>query len=239
MILSLISADNLTTNPVKWIQLSTSYMQQCRMILSPLTESFRADFIHTCQQRSITSLFGRSMQKLWVTLICVSGSDRFYLNIEDMIGYKPVFFIKWCWMILTPGICAVSPLQTQNQQQQSHQQQQTAYQVVAGTDTYRRCSCGVIQLYLSQLHKDICSTDWYLDEFNSQFYTYKQNVIVVCHREFSCSSWLNTNRWSTTTCTPTLTGATGSAGSWPCPRWSASHWGLSGWSGRLLAPSLR
>uniref|UniRef100_A0A7N6A2E3 Transporter n=1 Tax=Anabas testudineus TaxID=64144 RepID=A0A7N6A2E3_ANATE len=32
------------------------------------------------------------------------GSDRFYLNIEDMIGYKPVFFIKWCWMILTPGI---------------------------------------------------------------------------------------------------------------------------------------
>uniref|UniRef100_A0A8C5FWA7 Transporter n=1 Tax=Gadus morhua TaxID=8049 RepID=A0A8C5FWA7_GADMO len=33
-------------------------------------------------------------------------SDRFYSNIEDMIGYKPVFFIKWCWMILTPGICA-------------------------------------------------------------------------------------------------------------------------------------
>lgn len=44
-----------------------------------------------------------------VTLVGISGSDRFYLNIEDMIGYKPVFFIKWCWMILTPGICAVSP----------------------------------------------------------------------------------------------------------------------------------
>lgn len=40
--------------------------------------------------------------------ICATGSDRFYMNIEDMIGYKPVFFIKWCWMILTPGICAVS-----------------------------------------------------------------------------------------------------------------------------------
>lgn len=40
--------------------------------------------------------------------ICTAGSDRFYMNIEDMIGYKPVFFIKWCWMILTPGICAVS-----------------------------------------------------------------------------------------------------------------------------------
>lgn len=40
--------------------------------------------------------------------ICTTGGDRFYMNIEDMIGYKPVFFIKWCWMILTPGICAVS-----------------------------------------------------------------------------------------------------------------------------------
>lgn len=39
---------------------------------------------------------------------CTAGSDRFYMNIEDMIGYKPIFFIKWCWMILTPGICAVS-----------------------------------------------------------------------------------------------------------------------------------
>uniref|UniRef100_A0AAV2M467 Sodium-and chloride-dependent GABA transporter 3 n=1 Tax=Knipowitschia caucasica TaxID=637954 RepID=A0AAV2M467_KNICA len=41
--------------------------------------------------------------------ICIGwvyGSDRFYLNIEDMIGYKPIFFIKWCWMFLTPGICA-------------------------------------------------------------------------------------------------------------------------------------
>ncbi|CAL8403229.1 unnamed protein product, partial [Arctogadus glacialis] len=38
----------------------------------------------------------------------VYGSDRFYSNIEDMIGYKPVFFIKWCWMILTPGICAAT-----------------------------------------------------------------------------------------------------------------------------------
>lgn len=46
----------------------------------------------------------------------LSGSDRFYLNIEDMIGYKPIFFIKWCWMILTPGICAVSPELTQKQQ---------------------------------------------------------------------------------------------------------------------------
>ncbi|XP_016112345.1 sodium- and chloride-dependent GABA transporter 3-like [Sinocyclocheilus grahami] len=41
--------------------------------------------------------------------ICIGwiyGSDRFYLNIEDMIGYKPIFFIKWCWKYFTPGICA-------------------------------------------------------------------------------------------------------------------------------------
>lgn len=37
-----------------------------------------------------------------------SGADRFYSNIEDMIGYKPIFFIKWCWKYFTPGICAVS-----------------------------------------------------------------------------------------------------------------------------------
>ncbi|KAL2299638.1 hypothetical protein Nmel_012483 [Mimus melanotis] len=36
----------------------------------------------------------------------VYGSNRFYENIEDMIGYKPVSLIKWCWMVLTPGICA-------------------------------------------------------------------------------------------------------------------------------------
>ncbi|NWW99865.1 S6A11 protein, partial [Caloenas nicobarica] len=36
----------------------------------------------------------------------VYGSNRFYDNIEDMIGYKPLTLIKWCWMVLTPGICA-------------------------------------------------------------------------------------------------------------------------------------
>lgn len=41
-------------------------------------------------------------------LVCWAGSNRFYENIEDMIGYKPLTLIKWCWMFLTPGICAVS-----------------------------------------------------------------------------------------------------------------------------------
>lgn len=41
--------------------------------------------------------------------ICIGwvyGSDRFYDNIEDMIGYRPFVLIKWCWMLFTPGICA-------------------------------------------------------------------------------------------------------------------------------------
>ncbi|KAI4553631.1 hypothetical protein MJT46_015811 [Ovis ammon polii x Ovis aries] len=41
--------------------------------------------------------------------ICIGwvyGSDRFYDNIEDMIGYRPVSLIKWCWKVVTPGICA-------------------------------------------------------------------------------------------------------------------------------------
>ncbi|XP_072454589.1 sodium- and chloride-dependent GABA transporter 3 isoform X2 [Notamacropus eugenii] len=41
--------------------------------------------------------------------VCVGwvyGSNRFYDNIEDMIGYKPLSLIKWCWKVVTPGICA-------------------------------------------------------------------------------------------------------------------------------------
>ncbi|XP_072928201.1 sodium- and chloride-dependent GABA transporter 3 [Hemitrygon akajei] len=41
--------------------------------------------------------------------ICIGwayGSDRFYDNIEDMIGYRPFILIKWCWVFVTPGICA-------------------------------------------------------------------------------------------------------------------------------------
>ncbi|XP_032697393.1 sodium- and chloride-dependent GABA transporter 3 [Lontra canadensis] len=36
----------------------------------------------------------------------VYGSNRFYDNIEDMIGYRPLSLIKWCWKVVTPGICA-------------------------------------------------------------------------------------------------------------------------------------
>lgn len=35
----------------------------------------------------------------------VYGADRFYDNIEDMIGYRPGPYIKICWLFLTPATC--------------------------------------------------------------------------------------------------------------------------------------
>ncbi|NXM02986.1 S6A12 protein, partial [Tyrannus savana] len=33
------------------------------------------------------------------------GADRFYDNIEDMIGFRPWPLIKICWLVFTPGLC--------------------------------------------------------------------------------------------------------------------------------------
>ncbi|KAJ6659966.1 hypothetical protein lerEdw1_018163 [Lerista edwardsae] len=41
-------------------------------------------------------------------VICVGwvyGADRFYDNIEDMIGYRPWPLVKYCWLLFTPGVC--------------------------------------------------------------------------------------------------------------------------------------
>ncbi|CAL8277110.1 unnamed protein product [Boreogadus saida] len=35
----------------------------------------------------------------------VYGSDRHYDNIQDMIGYRPWPFMKYCWQYLTPAVC--------------------------------------------------------------------------------------------------------------------------------------
>nr|XP_009678147.1 PREDICTED: sodium- and chloride-dependent betaine transporter isoform X1 [Struthio camelus australis]XP_009678148.1 PREDICTED: sodium- and chloride-dependent betaine transporter isoform X1 [Struthio camelus australis]XP_009678149.1 PREDICTED: sodium- and chloride-dependent betaine transporter isoform X1 [Struthio camelus australis]XP_009678150.1 PREDICTED: sodium- and chloride-dependent betaine transporter isoform X1 [Struthio camelus australis]XP_009678151.1 PREDICTED: sodium- and chloride- len=40
--------------------------------------------------------------------ICVGwvyGADRFYDNIEDMIGFRPQPLIKICWLVIAPGMC--------------------------------------------------------------------------------------------------------------------------------------
>lgn len=36
---------------------------------------------------------------------CISGADRLYDSIEDMIGYRPWPYMKCCWKYLTPAIC--------------------------------------------------------------------------------------------------------------------------------------
>ncbi|KAJ3601857.1 hypothetical protein NHX12_029619 [Muraenolepis orangiensis] len=35
----------------------------------------------------------------------VYGSDRYYDNVQDMIGYRPWPFMKYCWQYVTPTIC--------------------------------------------------------------------------------------------------------------------------------------
>lgn len=36
-----------------------------------------------------------------------AGAERFYDNIEDMIGYRPWPIIKYCWLFITPAVCMV------------------------------------------------------------------------------------------------------------------------------------
>lgn len=40
-----------------------------------------------------------------VCIAWVYGADRFYDNVEDMIGYRPWPIAKLCWQFVTPAIC--------------------------------------------------------------------------------------------------------------------------------------
>ena len=40
-------------------------------------------------------------------LSLITGADRFYDNIEDMISYRPSPVIKYCWLFFTPATCFV------------------------------------------------------------------------------------------------------------------------------------
>ncbi|XP_042614581.1 sodium- and chloride-dependent GABA transporter 2-like [Cyprinus carpio] len=73
-------------------------------------------FLATCQSVAIGWVYG-----WWLTLkyslncsyysfmglyvLIFSGADRFYENIEDMIGYKPWPMMKYCWLYVTPSVC--------------------------------------------------------------------------------------------------------------------------------------
>ncbi|XP_022531466.1 solute carrier family 6 member 11a [Astyanax mexicanus] len=35
----------------------------------------------------------------------VYGAERFYENLEDMIGYRPWPVVKYCWLYVTPSMC--------------------------------------------------------------------------------------------------------------------------------------
>ncbi|KAG2468368.1 S6A13 protein, partial [Polypterus senegalus] len=41
-------------------------------------------------------------------IVCIAwvyGAERFYSNMEDMIGYRPWPLIKYCWLFFTPAVC--------------------------------------------------------------------------------------------------------------------------------------
>ncbi|XP_069084236.1 sodium- and chloride-dependent GABA transporter 2-like [Pleurodeles waltl] len=43
--------------------------------------------------------------------ICIGwvyGADKFYDDIEHMIGYRPLLLIKYCWQFVTPAVCAAT-----------------------------------------------------------------------------------------------------------------------------------
>ncbi|XP_040002387.1 sodium- and chloride-dependent GABA transporter 2-like [Xiphias gladius] len=45
-----------------------------------------------------------------VVIAWVYGADRFYDNIEDMLGYPPNYVLKYCWLFFTPLICMLTVL---------------------------------------------------------------------------------------------------------------------------------
>lgn len=80
--------------------------------ITPLCISWIAVFVN--DPVSITNLCRVFDNHIWMIIakrliiLFVPGADRFSDNIEDMIGYKPLSLIKYCWMYGTPLICSVS-----------------------------------------------------------------------------------------------------------------------------------
>ncbi|XP_062852549.1 sodium- and chloride-dependent GABA transporter 2-like [Trichomycterus rosablanca] len=45
-----------------------------------------------------------------IVIAWVYGADRFYDNIQDMIGYRLMPVLKYCWLFITPSICGATLL---------------------------------------------------------------------------------------------------------------------------------
>ncbi|XP_069795583.1 sodium- and chloride-dependent creatine transporter 1-like isoform X6 [Narcine bancroftii] len=49
--------------------------------------------------------FMASEQGVDISKVAESGADRFTSDIAWMIGYRPLPWIKWCWLFITPCVC--------------------------------------------------------------------------------------------------------------------------------------
>lgn len=56
----------------------------------------------------IVIVTSRIKYQLWCDHFLSPGANRLYDNIHDMIGYRPLPFMKYCWQYVTPAVCTVS-----------------------------------------------------------------------------------------------------------------------------------
>ncbi|KAJ0012537.1 hypothetical protein NQD34_016871 [Periophthalmus magnuspinnatus] len=63
----------------------------------------------------------------------VYGADRFFHNIEDMVGYPPIPVLKYCWMFITPFICGITLLYNLGQHNRilQYEEMGSSYRVIA------------------------------------------------------------------------------------------------------------